>query len=631
MGKAKKKKFTAPKPRPTGLPSVGECEQEIELQGFDATSSTLQTIIEKLQSPNEENRECACTTIAGLVSHPGTLTELLKLNVVKILGPLVLDHSWDIRHRALGALRNLSVDGGMEVCEEMVAKDILTPVLALVKQFGGDDQFAVNATERQKLMICETFAHAFYLLQNLCENSSLAVTVVSKEQLVPVICSLLESEHTTVELKLAVFDCLHTVTEDNSTMCSEGLVECVQRVIAQPVGSSLQVLLKTLATGVLVNLQGSALCPASGAVVFPTVTTMCEVLSQNVASILTVQTASSEESSDAQQKDTEKLSPLEKKIADIENILKAQRVALEVIANLCCSDEDDWEEMSSSESSGDDMEVAMEEDCDNTSTTPLSVSTELLAAFVQTGIIEKVLQAAQPLTEEQLQVLQNNKDLQQSFNSKQTHALLCLNNLVSTMDAEALGGPQKLHTIWQGLLQFTTAHSSLEKQDLLEAATSAMRAVIQKLAAAEPAKFSETQQSDLQFMYEMSTKCNWSEVRVNAVRMVSTIGGILAQNPVPHPLLKDIGVMFLEVVSKDSDLWVVAEALDSIFDVFGEDHVNPVLKEIGLVVKLESMLPALKAKVHQNRKCLGEHYPVISTARTNLVRFIKYKSTLMNQ
>ena len=56
-------------------------------------------------------------------------------------------------------------------------------------------------------------------------------------------------------------------------------------------------------------------------------------------------------------------------------------------------------------------------------------------------------------------------------------------------------------------------------------------------------------------------------------------------------------MFLLEVVCKDSDLWVVAEALDSIFDVFGEDHVDPVLEEIGMIEKLKSIAPALKSKV----------------------------------
>jgi len=39
------------------------------------------------------------------VSEPGAVQGFLKLNVVKILAPLVLDPSWDVRHKALGALR----------------------------------------------------------------------------------------------------------------------------------------------------------------------------------------------------------------------------------------------------------------------------------------------------------------------------------------------------------------------------------------------------------------------------------------------------------------------------------------------------------------------------------------------
>jgi len=64
-------------------------------------------LVPQLQSPNEENRESACTSIANFVSDKGTVRGLLQLNVVKILGPLVLDPSWNIRLRALGALRYL--------------------------------------------------------------------------------------------------------------------------------------------------------------------------------------------------------------------------------------------------------------------------------------------------------------------------------------------------------------------------------------------------------------------------------------------------------------------------------------------------------------------------------------------
>ena len=43
--------------------------------------------------------------IAGLLSEPGAIHELMKLNVVKILAPLMLDTCLDVRQKALGALR----------------------------------------------------------------------------------------------------------------------------------------------------------------------------------------------------------------------------------------------------------------------------------------------------------------------------------------------------------------------------------------------------------------------------------------------------------------------------------------------------------------------------------------------
>ncbi|KAL4234956.1 ribosomal large subunit biogenesis [Mactra antiquata] len=638
MGKVKKKKFSAPKPCPTGLPSVEQCESEIELEGnIDTSSATLQLVIEKLQSPNEENRECACMTIANLVSHQGALQALLKLNVVKILGPLVLDHSWDIRHRALGALRNLSIDGGSTVCIEMVDRDILTPVLALVQQFGGGDQFSETETTRRKSMICETYSHAFYLLQNLCTNSDQAVTTSSRENIVPVLCTILDSSCSTQELKIATVEFLHTVTEDNSTFSKPELKECIQRIIQETTQTSSVVLMRMLATGVLINLEGGDISTSHADYVLPLVQTLSNVLSINVVAMIPLvnQSKSDDKKTTETIEDTnaEAVSATETiKLSDIDNMLRAQKIALEIVANLCCSDDDNWEDLNSSESScedyndvtmvtGDDDDDMTDDNIDN----KLCVSTEIHSAYVSCCIVQKVLEVAQPLNPEIVSSLNDEIQIIKRFESKQCHGLLCLNNLITTLDVDSLGGIEQLYNIWTGLLQLSTTKNCLENQELLESSTGVLRAVIQKIAEVDPSKFQDIQGSELQFMYEMSTKCQWSDVRVNTIRIISTVGCILAQNKTPHPLLKDIGVLFLQVVCQDTDLWIIAEALDSIFDVFAEDHTDPVLKEIELVDKLKTVSSALKAKVHKNRKSLGEHYPIITSARTNLVRFIKYK------
>ena len=45
---------------------------------------------------------------------------------------------------------------------------------------------------------------------------------------------------------------------------------------------------------------------------------------------------------------------------------------------------------------------------------------------------------------------------------------------------------------------------------------------------------------------------------------------------------------------------MIAECLDCIFDVFGSDDHNAVLKELGLVQKLKELLPLYKEKVKHN-------------------------------
>ena len=60
-----------------------------------------------------------------------------------------------------------------------------------------------------------------------------------------------------------------------------------------------------------------------------------------------------------------------------------------------------------------------------------------------------------------------------------------------------------------------------------------------------------------------------------------------------------IGLFLHSVVCDDQQLWVIAEALDAIFDVFAEDHTDPVLHEIDLVAKLQAVAPTLKTKVSQ--------------------------------
>ena len=86
----------------------------------------------------------------------------------------------------------------------------------------------------------------------------------------------------------------------------------------------------------------------------------------------------------------------------------------------------------------------------------------------------------------------------------------------------------------------------------------------------------------------------------------------------------------LDAAAKDADIRVVAEALDKIFDMFAEDYTDALCVQISLVNQLKKILPSLKVKMglvkKGKRQEVQESFlPVVNIAKTNLIRFIKYK------
>ncbi|XP_046356548.2 HEAT repeat-containing protein 3-like [Haliotis rufescens] len=635
MGKSKKKKFRAAKAEPTGLTSVKEIETEIE-NFVPNAHGTVSDVIEQLQSVNVETRECGCSTLANLVSQPEVIPLLLQHNIVKIVAPLIVDPSPHIRHVSLGALRNLSVSGGHEVCEEMVQKDVLTPLVLLFQKYG----VGWLPDKKEKIVKHDDtseniFAEAVHLLWNICESSDLAVSVFNRETLVQYLLPCLQHQLYGFSTAIAVAQCLHAVTENNkmaAEYCQTGGTLALLSQLMTPVESADSIQLSTLVTGILINVS-NPLQPQTPMATL--VHTLATVLAVDVTNLIGEATqngclngaGSSDEASIAHQRGAEPRG----KLKEVDQILSAQQTSLEIIANLCCAGDDDWEDVSIDSGSSDEMavDISMGEDASE-ECSPLCVPTEIQGALLNNDILTKVLNKAQPVEESKQLVLNNcvgGKKIANSLLRVQTHALLCVNNILNTMSADAMGGLLPLHKMWDGLVQLSNSTQAKSHLDLLEAVTSAMRAVMQKLAQLQSPKFSEITIADLQFLFALSHQDGNANVRVNAVRCVATIGGLLAKLSSPHPLLKDIGHFLLEVIGRDPELWVVAEALDSVFDVFAEDHIDPIVREIALVEKLRNFRPMLTSRINSERGRLGEHQALISMVRTNLKRFIDYKAS----
>jgi len=112
-------------------------------------------------------------------------------------------------------------------------------------------------------------------------------------------------------------------------------------------------------------------------------------------------------------------------------------------------------------------------------------------------------------------------------------------------------------------------------------------------------------------------------LKANSIGML----GIVGQLPHHTALIAEIGKLLLDSLQDKSAL-VVAESLNSIFDIFAEVNYNQIVKNIEMMRILESFVPHLKNKVKSEKRTV-EHdvWNRLDDSRINLVRFIKYKKT----
>lgn len=157
-----------------------------------------------------------------------------------------------------------------------------------------------------------------------------------------------------------------------------------------------------------------------------------------------------------------------------------------------------------------------------------------------------------------------------------------------------------------------------------------MRAATQKLVDQKTTTHFQTlSESDVQQMLGTGASSESPVVRMNIVQIVGCIGTLLTSGSSKSPMTKLVIEFQLMAATKDTDLRVVAEAIDKIIDMFAEDDTDCLCVEVNLLARLKQMLPGLKAKMgmlkKNSKKVDPELKGVINVAKTNLLGFIKYK------
>ncbi|XP_053305539.1 HEAT repeat-containing protein 3 [Spea bombifrons] len=668
MGKSRARKF-----KPPGFSPAPLVKQPAEPEAQE-NGEKLQTedLLQKLQSPCPEVREFACASISTLVQQKQVIPSFLQKDAVRCLGPLLLDKCLSVRETAAGALRNLSTCGGFEVCDDMVTRDIMTPLVALLRECttGLDANMEQSMVDNKlaKNRVEDIANQAINVLWNVCESSSKALSIFNKESCVDIVLQCLNMFSKNIELAISAAYCLQTVTEDNPDLLASLDASCLQAlesVIMAPATSMETRHLQTLVAGALWNLKERIPSSSQANTINAILRILAEVLSvdagQFIAQMKDAETqrlkaAASEAETEEAVEILEEATlseengmvdgvPKEKKVKDISDfipasneelrraaaLLVAQKTALELIVNLCCSDDpsdNEWEELSSS----DESEMCLEKSVDNGGgqlLTPLCLSAEVQTALQNHLIPKKVFEKTNFPSSSALEICKQAlawKTLIVKMYTVQYRALTCLHNILSVLDIEDLGGAAALQELAQHLSNIVFLQTDVPKRDeFLEAASSAVRALLQTMASKGIPQCMTPEQ--IMSLGEACAQSSNISARVNAVSIIGITGSVLAKAENTADTLKLIGTFLLGVATNDPSLVVSGAALDAIFDVFADgEEAEKAAVEVKLLQHLKKIQPAFKTKIRKEgkEKYSTDQLCVLDNVRTNLRRFISY-------
>ncbi|XP_065088985.1 HEAT repeat-containing protein 3 [Ochlerotatus camptorhynchus] len=646
MGKAKKTRPHKAKLNPTGLVDVNALiDQELANGKSD---SPIQAIVDQLQSASTEDKICGLQTLATICQNDVNIGSVVESDIVRIAASLLMDPDLSVRHATAGAFRNLSVQS-VEICEYMVDQDVLTPLLALLNQYtssAGEWKPTFDKTMQDQMdEKSDTFLQAVNLLWNLCESTSVALDSFNQSQLLESFVRCLDVSVYGKEIAVAVAQCLLVISEDNaaswrilSTFGNE-----ISALLSQD-GDNPSVLLRTVAAGIIANVPAlsatylsqlflalSKTLEVNHRTALNSVTSSLPLLQQkDVADLEVIDDAQMEEESPEQSFQRRRRADMPSEVElDIRNVgwlLQAQRIAAEILTNICSTEEEEWQDdmdddnLSEAESVHDYESNGANASVQNTDKLPV----EALEAIKSLGLVEKLWQKAQPIAENVGQILvENDKNLLKRVNNLRASSMLCLHNLCNNISSDDLGGAEGIYQVWLELGQ--QVFQGHQNPKLLEASTSLMRATLEHLRK-NPELFKQMTESDLQLMLNGVNECQDAEIRANWLRMLGILGCLL-----PEPLIKLIIDFVLTTSLKEQDIWTISEAMDSMMDIFADNDWNQVVHDLGMVAKCKELDRRMKAKLKQNKRELNERYPAVCTVRTNLSRFCKYLETEMKK
>ncbi|OCB87063.1 hypothetical protein A7U60_g5798 [Sanghuangporus baumii] len=384
MGKSQKKR-AARRHNPVRVP---DSHLPKGLEVASATSSRkdeVLPIIRKLESVDAQERTWACSAVSNLIQNdPSTRRLLQGKNIVGALITRLTDSIEEVVVEASGALRNLCIDAGYDICAEMYNKNILAPLQTFIPKISNALHHLVTSqkSENSSELVYGLAENIITILWCLSETSNKALKAINGIHLIPFLMAFLETrEKLPSRTVAAAAQCLYVLTDDNPPAIDElrsnsSYTACLLSIARgdyAPVPTSTEakelaedrvLSVKLLAAGILRNIQPIVAPSAASAVdvdrtvILPLVLLVLTSISLADASERVIELVKKQEEEPKivdqkpSLKKTPKLdhrTPEERELERIEARLRNVLLSLEVLTGVCATLPDPEPELDSGE------------------------------------------------------------------------------------------------------------------------------------------------------------------------------------------------------------------------------------------------------------------------------------------
>ncbi|KAF9074932.1 ARM repeat-containing protein [Rhodocollybia butyracea] len=349
----------------------------------------------KMESPDASDRKWACVAVSNLIQNdPSTRRLLQGKNVVGALISRLTDSEDEVMVEAMGALRNLCIDGGYDICAEMYNKNILTPLKTFIPKVSEVlSQYLENpktAPENAQRLMYDFADNVITTLWCLSETSNKALNAINSIDLIPFLMSFLGSrDKLHIAPVLAAAQCLYVLTDDNDPAISSlksvaGYMSCLLTIAqssdqhgngkGKDLNDHRQTTLRVLSAGIIRNISPlpssvassgdidkdivlPLLQPVVSSVSLPDAAQRAQLLVDALAADPQIEKLSLKHTPKSDHKSTYDI-----ELEQLEGNLRTVHLALEILTVVCATLPDPSAGAEEDENEGEDEDEVMEDD-----------------------------------------------------------------------------------------------------------------------------------------------------------------------------------------------------------------------------------------------------------------------------